>query len=185
MIGLMGFRTLTFSSFLCRIDSSSNVANLSSAFSLSFLFSGSGDTVLLTLPLAGSGWTEDEMEAWPTEGKGEGRPQWTGWVLDDERRYPPVARARSAGASAAYRTVRHQVLLAKQRLTEVDGARHLDWMRRIEVEEEVRLWMSMQDLAARFAGYAVDAADRERSSQDARFVADGGSPPSSPVSRRA
>ncbi|GAA6044860.1 hypothetical protein JCM8097_003271 [Rhodosporidiobolus ruineniae] len=57
----------------------------------------------------GSGWTEDEMAAWPGEGEGEERPQWTGWVLDDERRYPPVARARFAGASNAYDAVRTQV----------------------------------------------------------------------------
>ncbi|GAA6044513.1 hypothetical protein JCM8097_003496 [Rhodosporidiobolus ruineniae] len=125
------------------------------------------------------------MEAWPVEGEGEFRPEWTGWVLDDELRYPPVARARSAGASAAYRAVRTQVLLAKQRLADVDGARYLDWMRRTEAEEEVRLWMMMQDLVARLAGYATDDADRERRSQDARFVADGGSPSSSPTPRRA
>ncbi|GAA6044697.1 hypothetical protein JCM8097_008496 [Rhodosporidiobolus ruineniae] len=132
----------------------------------------------------GSGWTEDEMAAWPVEGEEDEHPPWTGWVLDDERRHPPVARARSAGASAAYRTVRTQVLLAKQRLADVDGAWCLDWMRRTEVEEEVRMWMMMQDLAARFAGYAADDADRERRSRDARYVADGGDPATQPASSR-
>ncbi|GAA6045088.1 hypothetical protein JCM8097_001170 [Rhodosporidiobolus ruineniae] len=90
-----------------------------------------------------------------------------------------------ASAGAAYRAVRTQVLLAKQRLADVDGAVRMDWMRRVTAEEEIRVWMMVQDLVGRLAEYATDDSNRERHLQDARFIADGGSPAGPPASRRA
>ncbi|GAA6045038.1 hypothetical protein JCM8097_007214 [Rhodosporidiobolus ruineniae] len=133
----------------------------------------------------GSGWEVDEMADWPVAGGREEYLNWTDWVLNDHQRYPPLAHARFAGASATLDRVRTQLDQARQQLADVDGAVHLDWLRRTAAEMEVRMWVAMKEFVLRLTGDAETDLDREQRLQDQRFVADGGDPAGRPASYHA
>ncbi|GAA6044852.1 hypothetical protein JCM8097_007498 [Rhodosporidiobolus ruineniae] len=101
----------------------------------------------------------------------EGGPDWTTWVLDDEARYPPLARARLAGLRAVLQAVKRRLSAAKQHAADV-----LSREETISAEEALQLWELLDDVAVRVASTALDSVRRERLAQDARFVTDGGPP---------
>ncbi|GAA6045134.1 hypothetical protein JCM8097_008856, partial [Rhodosporidiobolus ruineniae] len=114
------------------------------------------------------GWS-DEMEEWGRASDGSDRPDWTAWVLDDEARYPPLARARHAGLHAVLNIVKRHLSAAKEHAADV-----LSWEETVAAEEAVQLWELLDDVAVRVTSTALDSIRRERATQDARFVADGG-----------
>ncbi|GAA6044433.1 hypothetical protein JCM8097_008587 [Rhodosporidiobolus ruineniae] len=121
--------------------------------------SGSGAT---------DGWS-DEMEEWGGASDGSAGPDWTAWVLDDEVRYPPLARARHAGLHAVLNIIKRHLSAAKDHAADV-----LSWEETVAAEEAVQLWELFDDVAVRVTSTALDSIRRERAAQDARFVADGG-----------
>ncbi|GAA6044449.1 hypothetical protein JCM8097_004729, partial [Rhodosporidiobolus ruineniae] len=100
-----------------------------------------------------------------------GGPDWTAWVLADEARYPPLARARHAGVRAVLHAVKRRLSAAKQHAADV-----LSREETIAAEEAVQLWELLDDVAVRVTTTALDSVWRERLAQDARFVADSGPP---------
>ncbi|GAA6044453.1 hypothetical protein JCM8097_004733 [Rhodosporidiobolus ruineniae] len=117
----------------------------------------------------GAGWL-DKLEAWGSEESG-GEPDWTTWVLDDEARYPPLARARHAGLRDVLQVVKRHLSAAKEHAADV-----LSREDTVAAEEALQLSELLDDIAVQLTSTALDSIRCERLAQDAHFVANGGQP---------